>query len=84
MPNATITRNGTWIRRIHNTWENSAGYRTDIQTSVLDDPSVKKAAYLLDDRKVIIVPIEEVRRALVSAPRRANGCVGPYNVNPHH
>jgi hypothetical protein len=83
MPHATVNQNGTWIRRIHDTWQNVAGYRTDIRASVLDDPAIKKAAYVLDDKKAILVPIEEVRRALVGAPRRSNGCVGPYNVNPH-
>ena len=83
MPHPQINANGTWIRCIHDTWANTSGYRTDIRASVLEDPEVKRAAYVLDDRKAILVPIAEVRRALASAPRRANGCVGPYYVNPH-
>ena len=38
---------------------------------------------MLDDDQAILVPIEEVREALRDARRRDNGCVGPYNVNPH-
>ena len=83
MPPPQINANGTWIRRIHDTWANTSGYRTDIRASVLDDPAVKKAAYVLDDMKAILVPIEDVRRALANAPRRSNGCIGPYYVNPH-
>lgn len=83
MPNATVNKNGTWIRYIHDTWENQNGYRTDIRLNTLhNNPDVKRAAFILDDYKAIIVPIEEMRRALKSAPVRDNGCVGPFYISP--
>ena len=83
MSHAQITSKGTWYRRIHDTWSNASGYRTDIPQSVLEGTLVMKVAYILDDHRAIIVPIEAVRSALRQAPRRGNGCVGPYYVDPH-
>ncbi|MBP6507069.1 MAG: hypothetical protein KA257_05845 [Opitutaceae bacterium] len=84
MPSQQISQNGTWIRRIHCSWGNASGYRTDVRASLLADPKVKRAAFVLDDGRAIIVSIEDMRRALANAPRRPNGCVGPYNVDPQH
>lgn len=83
MSRAQITSRGTWIRRIHDTWANTSGYRTGIPSSILDDPQVERAAFVLDDYRVIIVPMQALRTALAAAPRRYNGQVGPYNVDPY-
>ncbi len=84
MSHASITVNGTWIRRIHDSWANTSGYRTDIPQSVLESPIVKRVAFILDDHRAILVPIEAMRSVLIGARKRSNGCVGPYNVDPHH
>lgn len=83
MPRAHITSNGVWVRRIHDTWENASGYRTDIPQSVLTNPAVTRIVFVLDDNRAIIVPIQDAKAALARAPRRSNGCVGPYYVDPH-
>lgn len=84
MPLASITVRGIWVRYIHDTWANTSGYRTDIPQTVLANPLVKQAAFILDDHRAIVVPIEAMRSALVGARKRSNGCLGPYNVDPHH
>lgn len=82
MPHAQIAKD-TWYRRIHDTWENFDGYRTDIASSVLDDPAIKRAVFILDDTRGIIVSMDDLRRILASARRGSTGKVGPFNVNPH-
>ena len=83
MSRAQIVGRGTWYRRIHDTWANASGYRTGIPVSILDNPEVERAAFILDDYRAIIVPMQSLRTALAAAPRRYNGQVGPYNVDPY-
>jgi hypothetical protein len=35
-------------------------------------------------REGVFVPMEDIRRAVSTAPRRLNGMVGLFNVNPHN
>jgi hypothetical protein len=82
MPHAHI-KGAIWHRRIHETWENAYGYRTDIAASVLENPAVTKALFELDDKRSILISMEALRTALQHARRRDNGMVGPFNLNPH-
>jgi hypothetical protein len=82
MPHAQI-KNGIWYRLINDTWENADGWRTDIAQSVLDDLSVTKALFILEETKGVFVSMDDLRKVLSNAPRRNNGMVGPFNVNPH-
>jgi hypothetical protein len=84
MPHAQISSDGTWVRRIHELWENQSGWRTDIPQTVLDNQSVKRVLLVLDDTRGVFVPMEDIRRAVSTAPHRLNGMVGPFNVNPHN
>ena len=72
-----------WYRYIHDTWETVSGYRTDIAQSVLENSDVRRAAFILDDKRCIIVQMDDIRRILSGARKRSNGMVGPFNVNPH-
>jgi hypothetical protein len=40
------------------------------------------AEYVLQDGTRLAIPMNDMRRALEDAPRRQNGMVGPFNVNP--
>lgn len=74
-----------WVRRIHDSWANARGWRTDIPKTVLDDLSVKRALFILDDTRGVIVPMDELRRVLAGVRLRpVNNVVGPFNVNPHN
>jgi len=76
-------RNNLWIRRIHDSWSADAGWRTDIQASVLHNYSVQFARFVLDDGTGVRIPMGDLRRALADAPTRKGGTtVGPYNVDP--
>jgi hypothetical protein len=72
-----------WYRYIPDTWANMEGYRTDIAASTLENPEIKRALFILEDTRGIIVSMADLRRILSSSPRRENGTVGPFNVNPH-
>jgi len=73
----------SWYRLIHDTWENMDGYRTDIPASVLENSEIKRALFILDGCRGIIVSMTDLRRVLSDSPHRQNGTVGPFNVNPH-
>jgi len=75
--------NNTWFRRIHDTWANTSGWRTDISKNVLDDPNLKQAAFVLDDERALFVSILDLRNALHDCPIRSNGMIGPFNIDPH-
>lgn len=83
MPRPRTNQNGIWCRNVHDTWSNPDGWRTDVRASVLHAPQVRGAAFLLDDLRAVVVPIDDLRRALFGIPRRKNGSVGPFNVSPH-
>jgi len=75
-------RKGFWYRYIHDSWENADGWRTDVTASVLENPEVKRALFILDDGRGVSVEIEDLRSALKTAKKRWNGKI-PFNVNPH-
>jgi hypothetical protein len=81
MSQPNVARN-VWFRRIHDTWSNDCGWRTDIPQSVLDDASIKQAAFVLDDERALFIDMAELRSAIAGCPRRENGVVGPFNVDP--
>jgi hypothetical protein len=72
-----------WVRRIHDTWANTAGWRTDIAKSVLDNPSIRQAVFVLDDKRALFVNMQELRSAVADCPIRSTGKVGPFEVEPH-
>jgi hypothetical protein len=81
--NTPHIRNNVWIRRIHDSWGADAGWRTDIQASVLHNYSVLFARFVLDDGTAVRISMGDLRRALAAAPTRKGGTtVGPYNVDP--
>jgi len=83
MPSAQISNN-IWFRHIHDTWENTSGYRTDIAKSVLNNLTVKQAAFVLDDERALFINMDDLRKALQHCSIRNNGkIVGPFNINPH-
>lgn len=49
----------TWFRSIHDTWENTAGYRTDIAHRVLHRSDLRYAAFVLDDKRTIVVQMTD-------------------------
>ena len=74
-------RSGTWTRRVP--WAHGQYWRTDITFSVLNDPWVRTARYILKDGPIVDVPMTELRAALKDAPTRRDGTIiGPYNVDP--
>jgi len=82
MSSPQISQN-IWFRRIHDTWANTSGWRTDIAKSVLDDETVKNAAFVLDDERALFISMPDLRNALQDCPVRKNGMIGPFNVDPH-
>jgi hypothetical protein len=75
----------TWTRYFPGTWENSRGYRTDISYRTLTDHSISHAHFIARDepgQPGYLVPMDAMRPALLEAPRRSNGMVGPFNVDP--
>jgi hypothetical protein len=81
MPQANIHED-IWIRWIHSTWENHDEWRTDIRPSVLNDASVTKALFILDDGSCLFIPMAELRRVLSSKQPSGNGSI-TFSVNPH-
>jgi hypothetical protein len=74
-------RSGIWTRRVP--WAQGQFWRTDISFSVLNDPWVHTARYILKDGPIVDVPMTELRAALDGAPTRKGGTiVGPYNLDP--
>lgn len=72
-----------WNRHVHSKWRIPAGWRTDMPTSVFNNEDLAGAQFILDGGPTVKIPMDELRQALASAPRRLNGMkVGPYNVNP--
>ncbi len=58
-------------------------WRTDIPFSVLNDPWVRTARYILEDGPIVDSPLPDLRGALKNAPTRQHGStVGPYNIDP--
>jgi hypothetical protein len=74
-------RSGIWTRRVP--WAQGQYWRTDISFSVLNDPWVRTARYILKDGPIVDVAMTELRAALDGAPtRKARTIVGPYNIDP--
>ena len=80
MPEAN-TYQDIWIRWIPSTWENENGWRTDIRPSVLNDSSITKALFILDDGSCVFIPLTELRKAISNKAPNTNGSV-IFNVNP--
>ncbi len=73
--------NGIWARRV--TWSDKRGGRTDIPISVLTGSEAKAARYVLPSGDTVTISMDEMRRALKQAPRRAYPEVaGPFNIDP--
>jgi hypothetical protein len=80
MPEAN-TYQDIWIRWIHSTWENEDAWRTDIRPSVLNDSTITKALFILDDGSCVFVPLPELRRVLSQKEPNNNGSI-IFNVSP--
>jgi len=80
MPEAN-TYQDIWIRWIHSTWENEDAWRTDIRPSVLNDTTITKALFILDDGSCVFIPTSELRRALLQKEPNRNGSI-IFNVSP--
>jgi hypothetical protein len=70
-----------WIRWVHSTWENASGWRTDIRPNILNDTTLKKVLFILDDSSCVFILMDDLRSLLSQRPRRANDCI-TFNVNP--
>lgn len=83
---AKIAR-GRWTRRVPRRWRGKDGsWRTDIFKTVLADPRLAEAVYVLEDELTVIIPVEELRRVLVGGRDHYLGgkIWGPFNIHPVH
>lgn len=81
--------NGRWRRHVPGTWENDSGWRTGIFKSVLADPRLREAEFILDDGPRygprVAIPTAELQRVLVGGRDRYDGQIwGPFNIDPIH
>lgn len=81
MSRAKIT-NGIWSRNVP--WEKDGLWRTDIFKSVLADPRLQTARYVLKDGRQVLVSVAELRRVLVGGADHYEGgkIWGPFNIDP--
>ncbi len=81
MSRATIT-NGIWSRNVP--WEKGGLWRTDIFKTVLSDPRLRTARYVLKDGRQVLIPVSELRRVLVGGADHYEGgkIWGPFNIDP--
>jgi hypothetical protein len=75
---------GVWTRRISCQWERTGEWRADIFKSVLSDPRLRTAKFVLDSGAIAYIPATELRRVLEggAAHYLDNKIWGPFNINP--
>jgi hypothetical protein len=74
--------NHVWHRNVPATWLNASGWRTDCSVRVLFNPEVHFACYHLTGGPTVLIRMAELRLAVHNAPRRMNGKVGPFCIDP--
>jgi len=80
MSRAKIT-NGVWTRNVP--WEKDGEWRTDMFKSVLADPRLRQARFVLVGGPTVLIPVEDLRRVLVGGRDHYYGRIwGPFNINP--
>jgi hypothetical protein len=74
-------KNGIWTRNVP--WHRNGEWRTDIFKRVLADPHLRDCCFILNGGPTIVVPVEELRRALTGGAEHYMGEIwGPFNINP--
>lgn len=76
------TYKNIWVRWVHSTWESEDEWRTDIRPSVLNNPDITIANFILDDGSCVFIPMDNLRNVLKGKQPNRNGSIGPFNVNP--
>ena len=72
---------GKWSRKV--TWGKNRIWRTDMFKSVLDDPRLEIAEFILKDGSTVQIPAQELRRVLIGGPDHYHGQIwGPFNIDP--
>jgi hypothetical protein len=80
MSRAKIT-DGVWTRNVP--WEKDGEWRTDMFKSVLADPRLLQARFVLAGGPTVLIPVEDLRRVLVGGRDHYYGEIwGPFNINP--
>ena len=75
---------GVWTRAVPRKWRKKNGpWRTAIFKSVLADPRLRKCRYKFEGRPTIIIPVDELRRAVMDGPSYDDGRRwGPFDIDP--
>ena len=72
---------GKWSRKVP--WEKDGIWRTDIFKSVLIDPRLEIAEFILKDGPIVQIQVQELRRVLMGGADRYGGQNwGPFNIDP--
>jgi len=80
MSRAKIVK-GKWSRNVP--WEKDGKWRTDIFKSVLDDPRLEIAEFILKDGPTVQIPAQELRNVLIrGADHYSEQIWGPFNIDP--
>ncbi len=57
---------GKWTRKVP--WEKDRIWRTDMFKSVLNDPRLEVAEFILKDGPTVQIPAQDLRRVLIGGP----------------
>jgi hypothetical protein len=72
---------GVWTRAVP--WQHDGQWRADIFKSTLSDIRLLFAKFVLKGGPVIVIPVGELRRAVVGGPDHYAGKIwGPFNICP--
>jgi hypothetical protein len=74
--------NGVWSRNVP--WENNGVWRSDIFKSVLSDPRLQFARYVLTNGEAVLIPVTELRRVVQGGRDHYMGgkIWGPFDIDP--